>query len=139
MSVHFEIAGEPKGKGRPRFARIGGHVKAYTPAETAAYEDMVRLAYRQAARETFYEGPVGLRIECRFGIPKATSKRKAEQMRRGEILPTKKPDADNIAKMIADALNGIAYRDDSQIAELNVVRRYADVPAVAVEIRDMGA
>ena len=135
MIVHFEIMGEPKGKGRPRFARIGGRVKAYTPAGTAAYEDMVRFAYRQAARGTFYEGPVRLQIECRFGIPKSVSKRKAEQMRCGEILPTKKPDADNIAKIIADALNGVAYRDDSQIAEMLIVRRYADIPAVAVEIQ----
>ena len=60
-------------------------------------------------------------------------------MRCGEILPTKKPDADNIAKIIADALNGVAYRDDSQIAEMLIVRRYADIPVVAVEIQEIDA
>lgn len=52
-----------------------------------------------------------------------------------EIMPTKKPDCDNVAKMICDALNGLAYKDDAQIVNLNVLKAYtSDVPFVAVTI-----
>lgn len=60
-----------------------------------------------------------------------------QQMLSGELLPTKKPDIDNITKCVLDALNGIAYHDDSQIVRLTVEKFYAQQPRVEVDICDI--
>lgn len=130
----FMIPGEPTGKGRPRFTRSG---HAYTPEKTASYEQAVRQAYRSEFpdAEPIPEGvPVAVKIVAGYGIPKSTSKVKAERMLAGEIRPTKKPDADNVAKAICDALNGIAYHDDSQITMLCVSKHYTKNPGCLVRI-----
>ena len=53
-----------------------------------------------------------------------------------EYYPTKKPDADNIAKVVCDALNGLAYKDDAQVIDLTVHKRFGD-PKVIVKIWEM--
>ena len=50
-----------------------------------------------------------------FEPPKSISKKKRAEMLEGKIWPAKKPDSDNIAKVVLDALTGIAYHDDTQI------------------------
>lgn len=54
-----------------------------------------------------------------------------------EIYPTIKPDTDNIAKIILDSLNGIAYKDDKQVIRLQVEKRYAEEPSVSVWISEV--
>lgn len=136
MTFKLTIPGEPKGKGRPRFTKQG---HTFTPDSTAAYEDSVRLAFRQAypAAEPFDKGiPLSAHITAFFPIPKSSSRSRAADMERGAALPTKKPDCDNIAKIVLDALNGIAYHDDAQIAALTVIKSYSRDPRVEVEICD---
>ena len=62
--------------------------------------------------------PLEISILALFPIPKYASKKTKELMINGYIFPTKKPDGDNIIKAILDALNGVAYRDDSQICRI---------------------
>jgi len=81
---------------------------------------------------------IEMRIMAFFEPPKSASKVKRVQMIYGLIHPIKKPDADNIAKIIADSLNHLAYRDDSQIVEMAVQKRYAETPYVYVQIRSIG-
>jgi Holliday junction resolvase RusA-like endonuclease len=52
----------------------------------------------------------------------------------GRIRPTKRPDVSNVIKIIEDALNGLAYRDDSQIVRVVGEKYYSDSPRVEVEI-----
>jgi Holliday junction resolvase RusA-like endonuclease len=74
-------------------------------------------------------------ITAFFPIPKSTSKKNRALMLEDKLLPTKKPDSDNIAKVICDALNGVAYGDDTQIVKLVVNKRYtAEEPKVIVYI-----
>ena len=54
----------------------------------------------------------------------------------GLISPTKKPDLDNIAKAILDSLNGIAYKDDSQIVSLLISKKYSDRPRVEIALKE---
>lgn len=132
--ISFEIPGEPCGKGRPRFT---GRI-AYTPKKTAVYENLVKLAYREKYKDfTFGTAPVVMTVEAHLSIPKSVSKKKKQQMQDGEILPTKKPDFDNIAKIIGDALNGIAYHDDSQIVGFQFLKRYDERPRVCVFIKEV--
>lgn len=132
--IEFTISGKPYGKGRPRFTR-NGHV--YTPQKTAEYEELVRLFYRQTAHGTTLNAPIEATIFAQFAPPKSDSKAVRAQKLSGEILPTIKPDCDNIAKTILDALNGIAYKDDSQITELHVYKLYGAEAKVTVRLREI--
>ena len=138
MRIKFEIPGPPTGKGRPRFARVGNYTKTYTPEETASYENLVRLMYRtQCHGFRFEDGTqLDMRIYAYFPIPKSASKKKRAKMLSGEIRPTKKPDWDNSGKIIADSLNEIAYKDDSQIVDGMVRKFYGETPKVIVVIKE---
>lgn len=136
---YFVIPGEPVAKGRPKFSTRGGFVKAITPEKTANYETLVKLAFKQECPEAeIFEKSVPLTIHviAYFSIPKSVSRKKAQDMQNGYIRPTKKPDCDNIGKIICDALNGIAFHDDSQIVELTVNKYYSNAPEVRVSIEE---
>ena len=130
----FIIYGEPKGKGRPRFTRAG---TAYTPTQTRDYEKLVQQSFRIANRGMQpYSKDIALSvsIEAYFGTPKSASRIKRSQMLSHSIRPLKKPDTDNIAKIVLDALNGLAYYDDAQVVELILTKQYGEVPCVIVDI-----
>lgn len=134
MNVTFTVPGGPQGKARPRFVRKTG--RTYTPDKTVAYEELVRQRYTQAAG-MFPEGAqISAGIVAIFPIQKSASKKKATEMRHGTIRPTKKPDTDNIAKIILDSLNGIAFKDDSQVVSLSVQKWYGVTPEVYVSLWD---
>lgn len=130
MYVKVTIPGEPKGKARPRVTRKG---ITYTPQETVNYENWVKQCYMNKW-EYFFEGQLNAKIDVYYAIQKSTSKKRKELMLAHIIRPTKKPDADNIAKIILDSLNGIAYKDDSQIVSLIVNKYYSDIPRVELEL-----
>lgn len=117
---YFEIPGVPVAKGRPRFARVGAHVRTFTPQKTQRYEDTVRMM-AQAAGVPFREGPVSLSIHAVWPM-KGTPLKKGC---RPSVPKTSRPDVDNIAKTICDALNGIAWKDDSQVVSLVCTKRHA--------------
>lgn len=124
--IAFEIPGRPFGKQRPRATRQG---RIYTPGETVAYERQVGTIAAQHITAPF-NGPVRLRILADFQPAASWSKRK-----RTDALGrphTQKPDADNVAKAIKDALNRIAWVDDAQVAELIVSKAWAANDRVTV-------
>ena len=130
----FSVPGEPKGKGRPKFSRAMG--RAYTPLTTATYENLVKVQYDQSCEQyADSKEPVLMEIRAYYGIPISTSKKKQALMQDGYIVPVKKPDADNVAKIICDALNELAYKDDTAISDLIIRRRYSNKPRVEVYIR----
>lgn len=132
----FEIPGEIVGKARPRMNTYTG--KAYTPTKTKNYEYQVKqwFKFTHPGFETILSS-VRLTILAYFEIPKSTSKKKREQMLRNEIRPTKKPDIDNITKIILDALNKFVYKDDTQVVSLIVDKYYAETPKVVVKIEEV--
>lgn len=113
------VEGKIKGKARPRV--FNGH--AVTPKDTVNYENWVRLCYQNQCGN-YLEGPIRARIIAYYKIPKSYSKKRIGGILKGQEQPTKKPDADNIAKIILDSLNDIAFRDDSQIVELTIIKRW---------------
>lgn len=136
MKVIFTVPGEPQGKARAR--TCGGHT--YTPEKTVLYENLIKTEYaRQCGNRKFSilsDGtaqPVAVRIDAVYGIPKSYSKKNRERALSGELAPTKKPDADNIAKVVCDALNGVAYVDDTQVIDLRVFKRFGE-PCVTISI-----
>lgn len=130
--VKFTVPGNPVGKARPRMTRSG---HAYTPDKTVSYENLVKMCFIEKYTDWVpVSGEAILRLNAYYPIPKSASKKKKIDMVIGEIRPTKKPDLDNVMKAIADALNGIAYVDDSQIVTAEVRKYYDDTPRVEVVI-----
>jgi Holliday junction resolvase RusA-like endonuclease len=134
--INFTVSGSPKGKGRPRFTKTG---RVYTPAETAHYESLVGLSYRNSARGYKFTSPVRVTVRAYHKPPKGKSKKVVEDMLNGHILPTKKPDADNVAKIVLDGLNKVAWDDDTQVVEMMVIKRYSEEPMVAVTVEEIDA
>lgn len=130
----FVVDGEPVPKLRHRTTK-GGH--SYTPQKTATYEEIIK---QEALLTYSCIMGFGVAIPCRVeikiyrAIPKSFSKKRAESAEAGGIFPTSKPDVDNYAKLILDALNGIIYKDDSQVVQLSVEKWYSYNPRAEVNI-----
>lgn len=131
--IKFTVEGEPKGKARPR--HYGKMV--YTPTATKEYEEQVGWCYKASAKEfKFSESDnISISITAYFKIPKSANKSSHAAMVEGSIRPLKKCDTDNIAKIILDGLNGIAYPDDKQIVSLSVEKWYSESPRVEVVLQ----
>lgn len=142
-SLLFRVNGIPQGKARPRFTKGG---RAYTPQKTRRYEEAVREAALLAAQAQGFvkhdkDTPLEACVTAWFPVPASWPKKKRAAALSGALYPTGKPDADNIAKAVLDAANGIAFHDDRQIVSLTVRKRYTfrddDSPRVVVHIAPM--
>lgn len=131
----FFIAGEVQAKQRPKF---NGRF-AYTPKETVSYENLVKLQYQAQCGNYRYPDDVPLIVAIFVHIkpPQSASNIKKTRMLNHAEYPLKKPDVDNVAKIILDALNGIAYRDDKQVVTLIVKKSYAGESGVGVTISEV--
>lgn len=135
MKIKFSVLGEPQGKGRPRFNRLpNGFVSTNTPEQTVLYENLIVTEYRrQCGKARFGDKDcIYMRIIAYYAIPASTSQKKRREMESGLIRPTKKPDVDNLTKVVCDALNKIAYRDDAQVVDAQVSKYYSDQPRIEV-------
>ena len=130
--MRFTIPGPPAGKARHRT----GQGRAYTPRQTLVYENAVKYAYLEAGGKMM-DGQVEIMILAYYPIPKSASRKRRAQMLTGQIRPTVRPDWDNIGKIVCDAINGIAYRDDACVTDATVLKRYAENPRVEVEIGEV--
>lgn len=144
--IKFTVLGEPHGKGRPRFAaRYNSKSqksfgKAYTPEKTVVYENLIKVEYG-AQTDNFRfpdDAMLDMRILAYYSIPKSASKKKAKLMLEGSIRPTKKPDMDNVLKVVADSLNQVAYKDDTQIVDAQCRKFYSEKPRIEIVIRQIG-
>lgn len=135
MKITFSIPGVPAGKRRPRFARMGEFVRTYQPKEDARRENLIALAYREAAADMpLHDGPVEIDIEAVYVPPQSWSQRK-------KLNPgpkTSKPDLDNVVKSVLDGLNGVAFADDSQIVRQSARKRYGAANEIIVIIERIG-
>lgn len=109
-----------RGKQRPRFTKKGN---VFTPKETVTYESLIRNCYMQQDGR-YLEGPIEARIIAYYKIPKSYSKKKREAL----TYPIKKPDSDNVCKIILDSLNDRAYKDDSQVVKVIFLKKWTEGP-----------
>lgn len=137
MQIKFTVPGEPQGKARPRFSRQNG--RTYTPDKTVLYENLIRTEYlRQCPGLRFADKePLTMHIRAYYSIPKSVSQKRQAAMAEGLIRPVKKPDADNIIKVVADALNKVAYRDDADLVQVSFEKFYSWQPRLEVEIESL--
>ena len=128
--MDFFVPGIPVGKQRPRVTPHG----TYTPAKTKDYERLVGRYYcaKAKVRREDYTCPVKMMITIFVAPPRSMSKSMREKALQNAFAPTKKPDIDNVAKSILDALNGLAYQDDKQVCDLSIRKLYSTDPGVRV-------
>jgi len=132
--IAFHVPGAPQGKGRPRVGKIGPHARLFTPSKTVAYEGLIaHAAHAAMAGAPLFEGPVGCELTIHCAVPQSWSGKKQRSALASEILPTSKPDIDNVVKAIFDGCNGVLWRDDVLVVELAVRKRYAATPGVYVK------
>lgn len=130
--IIVELAGPPHGKGRPRFVRATGHV--HTPQRTINYEGELRAAGAAVmAGRVPVTGPLCVLVEAFFPIPASWSVKKRAQALAGLLRPTKRPDWENVAKML-DAFNEVVWRDDAQVVDGRIVKAYSDRPRLVVTV-----
>lgn len=137
--VNFTVYGEPQGKARPRFRKVGNLVQTYTPQKTKSYEDEIKMFARAAMGATEpLETPVEVFLYIKNSVPVSYSKKRTEACLSGQEKPITKTDIDNIAKAFLDGMNGIVYKDDRQVIELHATKVYAEIAGVEVLVKEHG-
>lgn len=133
----FVIEGDPVAKGRPKFARRGKFVSVYTPEKTKTYEAKVaEVAMIAMGDHDPLETPIVVCVYISMAVPASYSKKRRKDCLDKIERPLKKPDIDNVAKGITDAMNGIVYQDDCQIVSLHVTKVYATESSVSIFISE---
>ena len=135
MKYEFEVPGKVIGKGRPRLNTYTGIV--YTPTRTKDYETLVEQYFLlKYPKFKALEGRIKVSITAYFSIPKATKKSDINEMMENNISPTKKPDIDNIVKVVLDSMNKFAFKDDNQITKLEVEKKYGLEEKIYIKIEE---
>ena len=135
--VTFNVEGNPVGKQRARYAKRGNFVTAYTPEKTRTYETLIKESAKQAMGSSEpLETPVTLYLYIRVTIPKSCTKKRLEDIQNGSEKPIKKPDASNILKSVEDGMNGVVYKDDSQIVNIHVAKVYSSEAGVDICVKE---
>jgi Holliday junction resolvase RusA-like endonuclease len=138
--VSILLPGDPRGKGRPRFRIVKPRgrpqfVTVYTDRETGLYEEALARCGRVAMGALApLDGPLTCFAEAFMPIPESWSNKKKAAAAAGDVFHVSKPDGDNIAKCVGDALNKICWVDDSQIVMWQVLKVYSDFPRLRVSV-----
>ena len=134
--MKFIVNGAPRGKQRARTfynARMG-KMQSITPEATKDYESLIRWSFTQAGGKYMGDKCITLNIVAVYPIPKSFSKSKRQLAMEGRIFPKVKPDLDNMAKAVLDALNGVCYADDKQVIAFSSCKKYGTEPRLEVEV-----
>lgn len=121
-------------KERPRTNFYTGAI--YTPPKTLQREKYIGQQFKLQNRTwRMADGPVSVEIEIEVNVPSSARKKEKEEIKAGLIYPTKKPDLDNVAKLVLDGLQGIAFNDDYQVVDLKVSKRYGEEKRLKIKVK----
>lgn len=139
MPFQFTVRGKPQGKARARtfYNQKLGKMQSITPEQTINYEVLIRWEYKAHGGKYLGDVPLMVCITACYPIPKSYSNKKREVAAKDLIKPTVKPDCDNIIKVVLDALNGVAYHDDSQVVAVVMKKKYADLGCLYITIEEL--
>ena len=129
FSTRIDIT--PVAQKRARVTKFG----SYDPSK----EDKVNLVKSTVLPDDFkvFESAIEVTVKFYLPIPKQTSKKRTKLMDEGKISHTKKPDLDNLVKLVLDAYNGVLYNDDSQIISLSLSKMYSITPGIEINITEI--
>ena len=135
MIYDCEVEGTIVGKERPRLNMNSGLI--YTPTRTKDYELLIQQCFKIKYHNfEQLQGRISIEIIAFMKIPKNTSKAKTKEMLENNISPTRKPDIDNIAKSVLDAMNKFVFKDDNQVSRIMVEKRYGQVEKIYVKVEE---
>jgi Holliday junction resolvase RusA-like endonuclease len=129
LPFHCRVYGLPVAQGRPRAFRLGAGIRMHDPENSRDWKRTVQAQVIPVKPAAPFDCP--LSMELSFVLPRPKS------LPRKVVHHTKRPDIDNLFKAIADSLNGILYRDDSQIVHLVVEKKYGAEPGVEIRLYEM--
>jgi Holliday junction resolvase RusA-like endonuclease len=132
MKIKINMIPVPKARARVVRNKKTGAIFSYTPSKTVEAEEKIKYEYISQKGEKYFNGEA-LMLEVVFGLPKPKSIPK--RFKRMNLVHNKKPDLDNLLKLLKDALRGIAYRDDSQIWHIKAIKVYTDEPFINFELK----
>ena len=144
MQVKFNVFGKPRGKQRPRLCSVGGRNIVYTPKQTIEYEKLIKASY-MATNRIFFEKDIPIEVNilayCGEAPQQICNKDVCENIgkiaRNEKYWVTKKPDSDNIIKIVLDALNKVAFYDDAQVSKICFEKRYSKMPRLEITIQNL--
>jgi len=136
MSLTFTVYGQPVPQPRARVSTRGGFARAYVPAKHAihAWRDAIVASYRGP----LHHGPLCVAVNFRFARPASHTGKRGLTVA-GKLAKYPRPDADNLLKAL-DALNGVAWLDDSQIVRLCGAKGWChagDLPGAEISITEV--
>ena len=126
----FTVKGPGVPKGRPRFTRQG---RAYTPKATEDFEKWVRANARQTMM--IESGAVSIKIMFRFAPPASWSNKRRQAAIAARAPKITKPDLDNLAKAVTDAMNAVVYDDDNRIYSIEACKIYGPVDDIGIVVQ----
>jgi len=131
MAITFTVPGDPVPQPRPRVSTRGGFARAYVPSKHPVHDYRASLAAaaRDAGLGTTGE-PLNVVIDAVFVRPKSHLKKSGVRPD-APVLP--RPDVDNIAKAVLDALQDV-MGDDTLVARLVVEKSYGTEARTTVRI-----
>lgn len=134
----FSLTGEVRGQMRPRATTRGRHAGLYKDEKDREWEGKIRNAYLAdwAGLEPMDKG-FFISITAILEPPKSVSKKKREEMLENRVCVTRKPDIDNIAKSVLDALNGVAFTDDKNCVGLLVNKMFGETEQLKVTMMEV--
>ena len=136
MKIHISVEGEPVAKARPRMNRRTGNV--YTPKKTAMFEALIRdSALRAMKGKKMLTGAVKIAVTAFFSVAGSWSRVKKANALTGRLRHTKRPDLSNVIKSVEDAMNGVVYKDDSQIVMLWGGKGYSLMPRIEIDVEEV--
>ena len=135
--ITVTIPGTARGKQRARVVRRGNFASSYTPKETVNAEAWIKHCAVQQVGQPVLLGPLALDVEITVSIAESWSNKKRAAALAGHIFPTGKPDIDNVFKLLADALNGILWKDDAQVVSLSIAKLYGREPSTTLRLNEV--
>lgn len=137
-AVEIDVTGHPEAKGRGRAVNTPNGPRIYTPANTQKWEADARSEARAAMGNNVpFGGPCEMWVTAVFPVPRSWPNWKQEAALAQHMVHTSTPDADNIAKIAQDALNGVVFVDDGQVAYCRTTKRYGERPGVYILVREL--
>src|SRR5699024_2921197 len=132
--MHIIVEGKPEPQLKPQATSIVNSIRLYDPKTTTDYKNLVKWTAKQQWKQKPLECPLVVELDVYRQRPKSTSKKRRKLKNERVIRPVVKPDIDNYSKGILDSLNGIVYKDDSQVVSLIANKYYSDNPRVEIRV-----
>lgn len=116
---------KPKPAPRPRVTSMG----TYNAKDYTAWKNGLKMIAKTKFKKPL-EGAVAIKVDFFYQIPKSWSKQKKADAK----WHTSRPDIDNLLKSVLDALNGVAFFDDSQVCDVSKRKQYSNCDGIKIEI-----